>query len=139
MVPPYSHRISRVLRYSGYGSARFRFHLRGYYALWPGCPSRSISFRLPLVPHLTPYDVSYGLGSFPFARRYLGNRCYFLFLQLLRCFSSPGSPARTMCSSWHGISSICRVSTFGHPRVIACLRLIEAFRSLPRPSSALSG
>ena len=30
-----------------------------------------------------------GLGSFPFARRYLGNRCFFLFLGLLRCFSSP--------------------------------------------------
>ena len=32
-----------------------------------------------------------GLGSFPFARRYLGNRFFFLFLRLLRCFSSPGS------------------------------------------------
>jgi hypothetical protein len=34
----------------------------------------------------------YGLGSFPFARRYLGNRYYFLFLGVLRCFSSPRSP-----------------------------------------------
>ena len=33
-----------------------------------------------------------GLGSSPFARRYWGNRCYFLFLQVLRCFSSPRSP-----------------------------------------------
>ena len=31
-----------------------------------------------------------------------------------------------------------RVFPFGYPRVIACLRLIVAFRSLPRPSSALS-
>ena len=30
-----------------------------------------------------------GLASFPFARRYLGNRCFFLFLRVLRCFSSP--------------------------------------------------
>ena len=29
------------------------------------------------------------MGSFPFARRYLENRCFFLFLGLLRCFSSP--------------------------------------------------
>ena len=29
------------------------------------------------------------MASFPFARRYLGNRCFFLFLGLLRCFSSP--------------------------------------------------
>ena len=29
------------------------------------------------------------MASFPFARRYLGNRCFFLFLRVLRCFSSP--------------------------------------------------
>ena len=33
-----------------------------------------------------------GLACFPFARRYLGNRCFFLFLRLLRCFSSAGVP-----------------------------------------------
>ena len=32
-----------------------------------------------------------GLASFPFARRYSENRCFFLFLLLLRCFSSEGS------------------------------------------------
>ena len=32
-----------------------------------------------------------GLGSFLFARRYSGNRFFFLFLLLLRCFSSEGS------------------------------------------------
>ena len=32
-----------------------------------------------------------GLGSSHFARRYFGNRCFFLFLALLRCFSSGGS------------------------------------------------
>ena len=31
-----------------------------------------------------------GLGSSPFARRYSGNRGCFLFLRVLRCFSSPG-------------------------------------------------
>ena len=29
-----------------------------------------------------------GLGSFPFAHHYSGNRYFFLFLQVLRCFSS---------------------------------------------------
>ena len=33
-----------------------------------------------------------GLGSSPVARRYWGNHCCFLFLRVLRCFSSPGSP-----------------------------------------------
>ena len=35
----------------------------------------------------------YGLGCFPFARRYLGNRYFFLLLRVLRCFSSPGIPS----------------------------------------------
>ena len=40
----------------------------------------------------------HGLGWFPFARRYLGNRYYFLFLGVLRCFSSPRYPPATMYS-----------------------------------------
>ena len=34
--------------------------------------------------------------------------------------------------------SLRRVPPFGYPRIIACLRLPVAFRSLPRPSSAIS-
>ncbi len=37
---------------------------------------------------------SVGLGSSPFARHYLGNHYCFLFLWLLRCFSSPGPPPK---------------------------------------------
>ena len=33
------------------------------------------------------------MGSSLFARRYLGNRVFFLFLRVLRCFSSPGLPS----------------------------------------------
>ena len=33
-----------------------------------------------------------GLGYSPFARHYWGNHFCFLFLGVLRCFSSPGSP-----------------------------------------------
>ena len=32
------------------------------------------------------------MGSSRFARRYSGNRIFFLFLRILRCFSSPGLP-----------------------------------------------
>ena len=51
-----------------------------------------------LIAVRTPKCTHLGLGSFPFARRYLGNRCFFLFLRLLRCFSSPGSLCNTMYS-----------------------------------------
>ena len=42
-----------------------------------------------------------GLGCFPFARRYLGNRSYFLFLGVLRCFSSPRWLDQAMYSPEH--------------------------------------
>ena len=48
----------------------------------------------------TPSCTHNGLGSFPFARRYLGNRCFFLFLPVLRCFSSRSAPRITMYSSY---------------------------------------
>ena len=36
----------------------------------------------------------YGLGYCTFARHYLRNHYCFLFLRVLRCFSSPGSPPK---------------------------------------------
>ena len=39
--------------------------------------------------------TSYGLGSSYFARHYSRNRFFFLFLWVLRCFSSPRSPHYT--------------------------------------------
>ncbi len=50
-----------------------------------------------LVPHrgpATPFDESQGLGCSGFARHYSRNRYYFLFLRLLRCFSSAGCRSR---------------------------------------------
>ena len=79
--------------------------------------------------------VNCGLASSPFARRYLGNRCFFLFLRVLRCFSSPGSlPTSNDRITEH---YLCWVAPFGYLRINACLRLPVAFRSLLRPSSAL--
>ena len=78
------------------------------------------------------------LGSFPFARRYSGNRCFFLFLALLRCFSSGGSPPYVMDWRMDDWSSSSRVSPFRYLRIKAYLQLPVAFRSLSRLSSALS-
>ena len=52
-----------------------------------------LSSEVPCLSPTTPADKSAGLGSFLFARRYLGNRYFFLFLQLLRCFSSLRVPS----------------------------------------------
>ena len=83
-----------------------------------------------LQPRALPQDNP-GLGFCAFARHYLRNRFYFLFLRVLRCFSSPGSP-RTCGRCRHRCR---RVSPFGHPRVNGHLPLTAAFRSLSRPSS----
>ena len=86
----------------------------------------------------TPERTRSGLGSFLFARRYSGNRCFFLFLRLLRCFSSPGSLPYVMDWRMDGWSLSSRVSPFRYLRINGYLLLPEAFRSLSRLSSALS-
>ena len=91
-----------------------------------------------LTRSITPECTHSGLGSSNFARRYFRNRCFFLFLRLLRCFSSPGSLRTPMNSVYDDMTSSCRVSPFRYLRITACLRLPEAFRSLSRLSSALS-
>ena len=84
----------------------------------------------------TPSCTHDGLGSFPFARRYLGNRCFFLFLLLLRCFSSEGFLHTAMDSLCSDKVLPYRVSPFGNLRVYGYLLLTAAYRSLSRPSSA---
>ena len=86
----------------------------------------------------TPYCTQHGLGSFHFARRYFGNRCFFLFLRLLRCFSSPGSHPNVMDWRMDDWSFSSRVSPFRYLRIDGYLLLPVAFRSLSRLSSALS-
>ena len=84
----------------------------------------------------TPACTHAGLGSFPFARRYLGNRVFFLLLGVLRCFSSPGClPAPYLIQAWVAGHDPCWVPPFGDPRIKVCLPLPGAYRSLPRPSS----
>ena len=84
----------------------------------------------------TPGCTQPGLGSFHFARRYFGNRCFFLLLLLLRCFSSEGFLHMAMYLPCSDTVLPYRVSPFGYLRVYGYLLLTAAFRSLSRPSSA---
>ena len=98
---------------------------------------RPFSYQLQInYAVLTPKDKSSGLGSFPFARRYSENHSYFLFLQVLRCFSSLRLASSCLCIQHviHGFDSM-RVPPFGYRRIFACLPLPVAFRCLLRPSS----
>ena len=51
----------------------------------------NVSLSVVLQPRIV--RKQHGLGSAPFARHYSGYRLFFLFLRVLRCFSSPGSPS----------------------------------------------
>ena len=78
-----------------------------------------------------------GLASFPFARRYLGNRFFFLFLRLLRCFSSAGLPPPYyfIHMAVIGHEPNC-VSTFGNLRV---KRIFAPNRSLSQLITSFIG
>ena len=79
-----------------------------------------------------PYGKVFGLRSAAFGRPYSRHPVWFLFLRVLRCFNSPGSPSPPLRGE-------CREGQefpFGHPRIKGCVRLPGAYRSLPRPSSA---
>ncbi len=125
MVPISSVGIPRVPTYSGYCSLFLNFA----YGIVTLFDLPFIAVRLSSQIRLrSPYPArisTNGLGSSDFARHYSRNRFYFLFLRVLRCFSSPGSPHITMCSLYDNatllaLSSLIRISTdrrmFAPPR-----------------------
>ena len=138
MVPPTSCKVPRVSQYSGIRLRAFCFRVRDFHPLRSDFPDNSTNRSPRLLRSLTPECSHSGLGSSHFARRYFGNRCFFLFLRLLRCFSSPGSRYTTMDSWYSDWSFSSRVSPFRYLRINGYLLLPEAFRSLSRLSSALS-
>ena len=91
MGPADSPRISRVLGYSGVHWASVRFRVPGCHRLWLRFPSYSANLFLAVAWILLPHSCrnTGGLGCSAFARHYWRNHCYFLFLRVLRCFSSP--------------------------------------------------
>ena len=132
MVPPDSDRVPPAPPYSGSCYALTQCRIHGFHVLRPAFPGRSpiksVCDLAVLQPR--PRRNAAGLGFSAFARRYLRNHYCFLFLRVLRCFSSPRSP------HLHGsVSPTHWVPPFGHPRIQGYLLLPAAFRSLSRPSS----
>jgi hypothetical protein len=138
VVPPDSHKVPRVPWYLGTRRGRYViFCVRDCYPLWSNFPERSTRCVLCNFPareqsdHVVPRDPTHatpvrlhmnGLGCSAFARRYLRNRGCFLFLQVLRWFTSLGSlPKAYVFSQRMTGHDPSRVSPFGHLRVKACL------------------
>lgn len=119
-----------------YDPTRFALHLRGFHPLRQSHPSelRLRRKRAKESPkhHIPP--KGFGLPFTLFTRGYSGHRYCFLFLPLLRCFNSGGSPSsRSVDLSKEDPQEL----SFGYPRFKGSLRLAGAYRSLPRPSSTL--
>jgi hypothetical protein len=144
MVLADSRRISRVLRYLGVRSESqrafvyrtFTFCGRASQPVRLACWFMTLRLYADRIPRHLCTQACSGLGSSLFARRYSGNRFFFLFLEVLRCLTSLRWLRSAYCiqRAMAGHDSR-RVSPFGHPRVGACVQLTEAYRSLPRPSS----
>ena len=136
MVPPVSHRVSRVRRYSGSSLIRIAFRLRDYHPLWLAFPyhSAKLSYRCvspqpqrinPLVWPLprslaTTSGISVDFSSSPYLD-----------------VSVQAVPHVHLFDSMHvDRVLLCRVSPFGNLRIDAYVPLPVAYRSLSRPSSA---
>ena len=136
MVPPYSHRVSRVRRYSGY-SQRSLVFVYGTLTLF-GVLSHTlqltfllqITVRTPKVLLLSVWPAprslatTYGISVDVFSSPYLDVSVQAVPHNLL--FYSQ-EVDRVL---------LCRVSPFGYPRIKGCFRLPVAFRRSLRPSSA---
>ena len=124
MVPPSSNRISRVPPYLSQAQYHTGHFTYGTITLY--------SRPFQIVPLCLVLSLA---GFSDFARHYFRNLGWCLFLELLRCFSSPGSPRIPMYS-------VCDTPKGGFPHSeISGSKLIcqlpEAYRRLSRPSSPI--
>ena len=137
MVPPSSHRVSRVRRYSGYPLIYIAFRLRVSHPLWTAFPCRStrLVYRcvgpnprktevLLVWPPPLSLATTCGISVDVFSSPYLD-------------VSVQAVPHVHLFYSMHvDRVLLCRVSPFGNPRISAYVQLPVAYRSLSRPSSA---
>ena len=144
MVPPDSGRIPPVPPYSGSPAPDIALSPTG---LSPPMVvlSRTVLLRLchdlrVLQPRCRRND--FGLGSSAFARHYSRNHYCFLFLCLLRCFSSAGSPPSKGCPAFNRTG--CPIRKSGYQRLFAATpglsQLVTSFfasRSLGIPRAPL--
>ena len=136
MVPPVSHRVSRVRRYSGTRLIQLAFRLRDYHPLWLAFPyhSAKLCYRYvspqpqrinPLVWPLprslaTTCGISVDFSSSPYLD-----------------VSVQAVPYVHLFDSMHvDRVLLCQVAPFGNLRIDAYVPLPVAYRSLSRPSSA---
>jgi hypothetical protein len=152
VVPPDSHRITRVLWYSGTGQGRrLDFRLRGFHPVLPGFPADSANPTLcnspagiwprQVRPHnprtATPIRLTPpGFGLFPVRSPLLRESLLISLPPGTEMFHFPGLAPTALWIQMVGTAASPRwVAPFGNPRINARSQLPEAYRSRPRPSS----
>ena len=96
----------------------------------------TVRFLTPICQALQPRTASRTVWAFP--RSLATTRGMISFPLGTEMFQFPRFPSSILYIQLADTAGSQRwVSPFGYPRIIACTRLPEAFRSVPRPSSAL--
>ena len=109
--------------------------LPDYHRLWLNFPEHSTHDSSTMTWSYNPAYASPHMrfGLFPGRSPLLGESFdYFLFLKVLRCFSSLGLPLYLNTDNYPSGNW---VVPFGNPRIKGYLLLPQAYRSLSRPSS----
>ena len=136
MVPPASHRVSRVLRYSG---SSLLLSVFGYGALTL-CrrPSHAVllTYRRIMLS-ATPKILLPSVWPLPRSLATTSGISVDVFSSPYLDVSVQAVPRVRLFDSTHAAGGLLqRVSPFGNLRINAYLQLPEAYRSLSRPSSA---
>ena len=115
MVPPTSHKVSRVSWYSGSRSLSIDFAYEAFTLSGRLSQNRSAIESTHLLRSITPACTHAGLGSFHFARRYSGNRMFSFSSSGYLDVSVPRVP-----SAWlwihHTVTEVCS-ARFPHSEI----------------------
>ena len=136
MVPPVSHGVSRVPRYSGYAPGISNFHLRVSHSLWTAFPCCSVSSQyLPARPQ--PQRINPLVWPLPRSLATTSGISVDFSSSPYLDVSVQAVPHVHLFDSMHVTGGLLQcVSPFGNLRIDTYLQLPEAYRSLSRPSSA---
>ena len=136
MVPPSSHGIPRVPRYSGFHAPTPTFEY-GTLTLF-GLPSHAVLLVFVVFKVVrTPKALLLSVWPLPLSLATTHGISVDFFSSPYLDVSVQAVPLIYLFDSvYDAVSSIQRIAPFGHLRINTCLQFPAAFRSLPRPSSA---
>ena len=136
MVPPVSHRVSRVPWYSGSSPLEIDFRLPGSHRLWQAFPGLSAN-QFPLLDCPQPQRINPLVWPLPRSLATTSGISVDFSSSPYLDVSVQAVPRVRLFDSTHADRVLlCRVSPFGNLRINGHLHLPEAYRSLSRPSSA---